>query len=280
MYIVAHTSVARDEEGRPLSLVSHIEDITERHHTDEALREALQRQNEMLDRLMELDQMKSDFVATVSHDLRTPLTSIVGYVEMLLDGDVGEISDRQHHILETVQHGAAQLQRRIDDLLTFARIEAGTYEPERLELELGAVVGEALKTVQGQASHKGVDLHVDRAGDVRVVGDSHQLEQLVLNLAGNAVKFTPAGGHVDVVVRRDRSQAVLDVTDTGIGISPEDQPLVFERFFRSSDVRERQIQGTGLGLAIVRSIVDAHRGSISLESTVGEGTTFSVRLPA
>jgi signal transduction histidine kinase/HAMP domain-containing protein len=241
----------------------------------------LEREREMVHRLRELDQAKSDFVASVSHELRTPLTSIRGYVEMLRDGDAGEIQPDQEHMLEVVQRNADRLLGLIEDLLTLSRIESGAFRVALSPVALDDIVRATLEELRPPASERGVTLVADVAKDVPVVlGDSAQLERVLLNLLSNAIKFTIDRGRVVVRVRPSGEAVELEVEDEGIGIPEAEQGHLFSRFFRSSTSQERAIQGTGLGLTIVKSIVEHHGGEISVRSRPGVGTTFTVRLPA
>jgi signal transduction histidine kinase len=238
-------------------------------------------EREMVQRLRDLDQAKSDFVASVSHELRTPLTSIRGYVEMLRDGDAGELGPDQERMLEVVERNADRLLGLIEDLLTLSRIESGAFRIARIPVALDGVVRAMVEELRPQALGRGVELVADVAGDVPVVlGDSAQLERVLLNLVSNAIKFTIDGGRVVVRVRPSGSTVELEVEDEGIGIPEAEQHRLFSRFFRSSTSQERAIQGTGLGLAIVKSIVEHHGGEITVRSQPGTGTTFTVRLPA
>ena len=240
-----------------------------------------EREREMVQRLKELDQAKSDFVATVSHELRTPLTSIRGYVEMLSDGDAGELEPDQQRMLEVVQRNADRLLALIEDLLTLSRIESGTFRVASVPVALGGIVHATLDELRPQALGRGVELVADVASDIpAVLGDSSQLERVLLNLLSNAIKFTLDGGHVVVRVRQLGAAVEVEVEDEGIGIPEAEQDRLFSRFFRSSTSQERAIQGTGLGLVIVKSIVEHHGGDIAVRSQPGVGTTFTIRLPA
>jgi signal transduction histidine kinase len=239
-----------------------------------------EQEREMVQRLQELDQAKSDFVASVSHELRTPLTSIRGYVEMMRDGDAGDLEPDQHRMLEVVQRNADRLLALIEDLLTLSRIESGAFRVARLPVALDGVVHSTLDELRPQAVARGVELVADVASDVpMVLGDSSQLERVLLNLLSNAIKFTVDGGRVVVRVRPSGTVLEMDVEDEGIGIPEVEQDRLFSRFFRSSTSQERAIQGTGLGLVIVKSIVEHHGGDIAVRSQPGVGTTFTVRLP-
>ena len=231
------------------------------------------------ERLHELDRMKDDFVASVSHELRTPLTSIRGYVELLREGDAGELTDEQHQFVAIVERNADRLLRLVGDLLFVAQVEAGeiTLEPGSTDVE--ELVREAVDAAQPAAAMKGIEIALDLDGLGEVHGDRARLAQVLDNLISNALKFTPPGGHVAVRTSRSADRGVIEVSDSGMGISEEDQSRLFKRFFRTASATDQAIQGTGLGLAIVKAIVEAHDGDITVESVEGEGTVFRVELP-
>lgn len=254
--------------------------------------QAYQQEQEISRRLRELDQTKSDFVSSVSHELRTPLTSITGYLEMLVEGEAGPLNADQLQLVEVVERNSQRLLDLIEELLTLSRIEAGSIRPGLDPVDLAAVIGEVHRAVLPMLSERDLSFTVEVPSDLGVVtGDAGQLERVILNLVTNAVKFTPDGGSVVVAAASindgtddgtDDSTdgyARLSVSDTGIGILPDEQDQLFTRFFRSSTARQHAIQGTGLGLAIVKSIVEGHGGSVAIESTPGHGTTVTVELP-
>ncbi|MGH3421339.1 MAG: sensor histidine kinase, partial [Streptosporangiaceae bacterium] len=237
-------------------------------------------ENRLVSKLRAVDQTKSDFLATVSNELRTPLTSIAGYVEMLRDNDIGPITQAQDKVLETVGRNAARLQHLIEDMLTLSKIEAGAFKTVMQPVDLAEIVTAAVAALQPAAAAKGLTLGCDRPGQGLVVsGDPGQLDRLLMNLLSNAVKFTPKGGWILAGARADAAMAVLTVADSGIGIPDNDQKQLFTRFFRASNAVYRSIPGTGLGLAIVRTIVDNHNGELTVVSREGEGTTVSVHFP-
>ena len=231
--------------------------------------------------LSELDRLKDEFISLVSHDLRTPLTSIVGYVDLILDDPA--LSDEHRQYLTIVARNTDRLHRLVDDLLFAARLQAGRLELALAEVDLVDVARHTVETLRPRAKAAGVDLALELApelnGGIPVVGEASRLAQLLDNLVSNAVKFTPDGGRVSVRVTRRPDRAVLEVVDSGMGIPADEVNRLFERFFRSSTVSERQIEGTGLGLYITKAIVEAHRGRITVDSEEGAGTTFRVELP-
>jgi signal transduction histidine kinase len=241
----------------------------------ESAQRQLLRRNEQL---LEADRLKDEFVALISHDLRTPLTSIMGYLELVLDD--GNLTEEQRGFLNVADRNADRLLRLVNDLLFVARFEAGQLELRPTELDLAAIVRQSVEESGPRAAAGGVELTCE-AGDVSSVrADKGRMFQLVENLVSNAIKFTPAGGDVRVSVTPVNGVVRLEVADTGIGIASVEQEHLFERFFRASTASEHQIPGTGLGLYITRAIVEAHGGSIAVRSDPGEGTSFCVELPA
>jgi signal transduction histidine kinase len=235
----------------------------------------LLRQNEQL---READRLKDEFVALISHDLRTPLTSIMGYLELVLDDD--NLTGEQRGFLNVADRNADRLLRLVNDLLFVARFEAGELELRPTELDLAAVVRQSVEESGPRAAAGGVELTCEAGAVSAVQADKGRMFQLVENLVSNAIKFTPEGGEVRVSVTPVNGVVRLEVADTGIGIASGEQERLFERFFRASTASEHQIPGTGLGLYITRAIVDAHGGSIAVRSDPGEGTSFCVELPA
>jgi signal transduction histidine kinase len=235
---------------------------------------ALQEQNE---RLRELDQMKGQFVSSVSHELRTPLTSIVGYMELLLGGEAGELNADQERFLQVMGRNCDRLTKLVDDILFSARVDAGRLSLDLQPVDLGEVAAATIESAGPVADAKGLELRLDvEPGIPPLPADPTRIGELLDNLLSNAIKFTPEGV-VAVVVARDGDHAHLEVTDSGVGIPAAEVDKLFERFFRAST--SSVAAGTGLGLSISKSIVEAHRGTISVRSTLGTGTTFLVDLP-
>jgi signal transduction histidine kinase len=226
-----------------------------------------------------LETLRQGFVSTVSHELRTPLTSIVGFVELLRDGVAGELSSEQLEFVDVVERGAGRLRALVDDLLLTGQIDSGRLVLDRAPVDLDVLVADLVAEARPAAETCKVELHAHLRPGTTVLADSLRVHQVVENLLTNALKFTPPGGRVHVVVAEEDRRGVLEVHDTGIGIPAEERPRMFERFFRASSVVSADTQGTGLGLSICRSIVDAHGGTIALVERPGPGATFRVELP-
>jgi signal transduction histidine kinase len=227
--------------------------------------------------LSKLDRVKDDFIASVSHELRTPLTSIRGYLELILDNEVGEVNEEQREFLKIIERNSERLLSLIGDLLFSAQVEAGRVELDLEDTELGVLVDDSVESARPRAAANGVELTRSTTDALALRGDTKRLSQLLDNLVSNAVKFTPSGGTVAVSLTRVNGCAVVEVSDTGPGISPEDQAHLFERFYRTSSAAT--IPGTGLGLSIAKVIVEAHGGVMEVASDLGSGTTFRVELP-
>ncbi len=227
----------------------------------------------------ELDRLKDDFVATVSHELRTPLTSMMGFLEMIREGEAGELNEEQQRFLAIVYRSSERLQRLVGDLLFVARLDANGLQLQFADVDVTEVVRDAVESTAALARSRTIDLRSELAEVPPVFGDRERLSQLVGNLISNALKFTPEGGTVTARTFVDGDSAVIEVSDTGIGIPEAEQSRLFQRFFRSSTATEQAIPGTGLGLVISRAIAEAHGGTISVRSAPGKGTSFRVELP-
>jgi signal transduction histidine kinase len=231
------------------------------------------------ERLVELDRLKDEFVATASHELRTPLTSISGYLEMSLDPAEGPLSPARESHLRIVQRNADRLTILVDQLLFLARADSHPLELVRQRVDLGEILDEAAETALPAACAKNIALLVEPVPPQRALADRSQLLRIVDNLVANAIKFTPDGGTVRLAARAEGGTAVLEVTDTGVGIPSAEQADLFDRFFRGTKAIEKATPGSGLGLAISQVIAEAHGTTIQVESTPGAGSSFRLALP-
>jgi signal transduction histidine kinase len=228
-------------------------------------------------RLRELDGLKDEFISLVSHELRTPLTSIRGYVELLLDEE--GLDEEQRRFLAVVDRNSERLLELVSDLLFLAQVDAGKLTFELGPVDLEELVAECVESALPAAAAKGVAVASTIDHLPALDGDRARLAQVLDNLISNAIKFTPAGGRVEVRLAAADDTAVLEVEDTGLGLREDELARLFERFFRSSRATEHAIPGTGLGLTIAKTIVERHGGRIALESAVDVGTTVRVELP-
>ncbi|HYH34859.1 MAG TPA: PAS domain S-box protein, partial [Nocardioides sp.] len=255
-------------------------DVTEQRHSQMMLMAALEKERMAADRLRQLDAAKNEFVSTVSHELRTPVTSIVGYTEMLAEGEPVPPDPSQLPLLDTIARNGARLIALCNDLLTLSGLDSDGPAWSRAELDVRDLVRQVEDALRPMVRDRHLQVTFEVPPEpVRVLGDSIQLERVLLNLLGNAVKFTPEGGRLTTSVAARGGEAHLVVADTGIGIPREELDALFQKFFRASTAQDLAIPGTGLGLSIVAGIVAAHGGRIEVDSEPGAGTTFTVRLP-
>jgi len=225
-------------------------------------------------------QHKSEFLANMSHELRTPLNAVIGFSEVLLERMFGDLNPKQDEYLQDILSSGRHLLSLINDILDLSKIEAGRMELELTTFDLPVALDNALTLVRERATRHGIRLDLavdDRVG--AVVGDERKIKQVILNLLSNAVKFTPEGGRVTVRALPAGDAVEVAVSDTGIGIAPEDREAIFEEFRQVGSDYARKREGTGLGLTLARKFVELHGGTIRVESEVGRGSTFTVALP-
>ncbi|MEW6574049.1 MAG: ATP-binding protein [Bacillota bacterium] len=227
--------------------------------------------------LKRMDETRRDFVAAVSHELRTPLSIIQGYTEAILDGMVQ--GEEQKEYLRAIREEGERLRRLAEELLDLRRMETGALRIRQEEVHLEEIAGWAAARFKAKAEALGIDFRVELPPLPPVLGDPDRLEQVVVNLLDNAFRFTPPGGSVMLRLASAPDGVALSVRDSGSGISPEDLPYIFEKFYRVDPARARESGGSGLGLAIVRQIVELHGGRVGVESRPGEGSVFTVVLP-
>jgi len=240
------------------------------------LRRYARHAGEVAERLRELDQMKDTFLVSVSHEFRTPLTAIAGYLEIMLEGSYDPATT--HRFLTVMQRGSARLLRLVEELLLVSRLTETGMDLDRADLDLTEVLRTAIEGVRVEAEQRDVRLIDRSSGPVPARGDVRRLGQALDHLLTNAVKFTGPGGEV-VVRSHEGDRPGVTIADTGMGIAEKDLPHVFERFYRGKAAEVMAVPGPGLGLAIVQAIVDAHHGTVRIESEPGVGTTVDVTLP-
>ncbi|MFH1488760.1 MAG: ATP-binding protein [Pseudomonadota bacterium] len=254
-----HGTILRDEEGRRLGALIVLNDVT---------------------RLKKLEDMRRDFVANVSHEIKTPITAIKGFTETLHDGAIKN-PEEAVRFLKIIDRHVSRLEAIIEDLLSLSRIEG---EEKKGEIELKeSSIGEVLKTTQqichAKAEEKKIRVILNCDEGLAAKINTPLLEQAAVNLLDNAIKYTGEGGTIIMEGHQEGNEVVINVIDQGCGIEKEHLPRIFERFYRADKARSRQMGGTGLGLAIVKHIMQAHRGLVSVESTPGNGSTFTITLP-
>lgn len=232
------------------------------------------------EKLKKIDKLKSEFVSAVSHELRTPLTSIKGYAAILMAGKLGEVPEAVKERLDKINRHSDSLTQLVNDLLDISRIESGKVGMKLEQLKLKEIIDEVSDLVMPQVKERKIQLNTEVPAELSLcLADKVQLVRVFTNLLGNALKFTPEKGTIAIKVKEQKDAFLVDVSDTGIGIADENLENIFEEFYRVDNAINQNIKGTGLGLSLVRRIIQAHKGRIWVESTVGVGTTFSFTLP-
>jgi two-component system phosphate regulon sensor histidine kinase PhoR len=259
MFLRAHTAPVRNDLGEIMGSVTVLQDISY---------------------LKELDKMKSEFIAMVAHELRSPIATVEQQLTVIIGGMAGELNEKQQQMMTRAKERARSVLTLIKDLLDFSKIEAGKMVQYKEPLSLAEVIPRVVEVMKADAAGKDIRIEIlhPLSGSI-IQADQNSMEGIFNNLISNAIKYTPDGGRVTIGLDDDEGFVRVSVTDTGIGIKDEDIPRIFDKFYRVKSSDTRQIVGTGLGLSIVKSIVDAHMGTISVESTEGKGTTFSILLP-
>jgi PAS domain S-box-containing protein len=227
----------------------------------------------------EADRMRDELIANISHELRTPLTSIVGYLELLHELDESELGPQARRLLDVVARNAHRELRLVNDLLAVSFVDEDRARMQFEPVDLGVLAAQVVEDHQVFARGAGLQVTHEAQESVVVRGDADRLTRLLENLVVNSCKFSPPGGVVRVVVGADRSDALLTVVDTGIGVTEAERARIFDRMYRAPGAIVRQVDGAGLGLSIAKGIVDAHSGTIAVESAPGQGTTVRVTLP-
>ena len=224
------------------------------------------------------DRVRRDFIANASHELRTPVTAITAAAETLLHGGI-QLDDQSRGFVEMIARHAERLTRLTDDLLDLSRLETGAWKPALGPVQLAPLAAGLVELMRPRAAEKAITLNADVPERLRANADRRALEQILVNLLDNAVKYTPQGGRVTLLGDGLGPQVMVSVVDTGPGIEPQHQARIFERFYRADAGRSRELGGTGLGLSIVKHLVQAMHGTVGATSVYGQGSTFQVRLP-
>ncbi len=223
--------------------------------------------------LKKLEQVRKDFVANVSHELKTPVTSIKGFSETLLDGAMNDEAFREK-FLRIIWKESERLQGLIHDLLELSKIEQNYFKLNITKVNLTQATEDVVDLLKKKADQKDISLNVQTEGHCEIAGDQERIKQIAINLINNSITYTPSGGKIDIIINGKEDSVQWEIHDTGIGISEKEIPRIFERFYRVDRARSRNSGGTGLGLAIVKHLVEAHDAKIQVESVVGEGTSF------
>ena len=267
------------DEGGHQVIQCNIRDITARKQREEEFKQLMVREKEARAEAEEANHVKDEFLATVSHELRTPLTAILGWSTMLCNDTLDEAASAR--ALEVIDRNAKTQAQLIEDILDLSRIINGKLQLQVRPVGLAEIVNATIECLRPTADVKAIQIQAQLDPDVGLVsGDPNRLQQVVGNLLANAVKFTPEGGRVKVKLERVNSDALINVTDTGVGISAEFLPYVFDRFRQADSASTRKYSGLGLGLEIVRKIVEMHGGTVLAESCgEGQGASFTVKIP-
>jgi signal transduction histidine kinase len=266
-----------DNDGRVIGTFGISRDVTAQVSAENLLARQASELSVQNDRLRELDRLKDEFIAAVSHELRTPLTSIIGYIELLEEEGGG--GPNTARFADVIGRNAEQLLRLVGDLLFLSRTRSGRLALDYRVTNLAEAAAQAVAEARPEAQFKDIELTLTAAAVPPFAADPTRIGQLFGSLVSNAVKFTGNGGRIDVGIGAEDGQAVVTVTDTGLGIPTADLERIFERFYRTAAAARQLVPGTGLGLAIAQAIVEAHHGSITVDSSEGMGSTFTVRLP-
>ncbi len=246
-----------------------------------AQRDEIQTLKMSLTKLEELDKFKSEVVSNVSHELRTPLFSLGAAVDLLFEDLADKIGERSKATAQIIQNNILRLNQIVNNILTFSRIESGTLKPKFLKMDIAGLVNEAFTNLSPLIAKQGLtwDVELNGLGKIEIDGDYDQMHQVFINLIGNAIKFTPAGGKIGARFAKEDDMVSVCIWDTGRGISKENLARVFERFYQEDSSSTRAVGGAGIGLSIVRSIVVMHGGKAWFESELGKGTSCFIKLP-
>jgi two-component system, OmpR family, phosphate regulon sensor histidine kinase PhoR len=230
--------------------------------------------------LKKIDQMKSDFVSMVSHEIRSPMNSLLMQLKIILDGLAGSVTDKQREILERASGKILNLTNLVSELLDLARIESGLISHEKESMVMSDLLADQVRFHGAAAKEKNIGISFESIPDLPAILANRQgMDEVFTNLITNAIKYSPGGGNITISAGVENEYLFVKVSDTGFGIPAEDRDRIFTRFYRVKDKHTREIHGTGLGLAIVKSIIEAHHGNIRVESEEGHGTAFTVFLP-
>jgi signal transduction histidine kinase len=249
----------RDRLGRNLGTITVLHDITE---------------------TKKMDQLKSDFVSMVAHEIKSPMNTVLAQLKIINDGLAGEVTPKQKEILDRTSERIISLVNMSSELLDLARIESGLVTQEKEKLSLDRILENQVDFYRPSAAEQGIELILEPMNALPpVMGNQQNMEEVFSNLISNAIKYSPDGGKIRIAAEAEEKYVRISVRDTGLGMSPDHIARIFDRFYRIKDDHTRMITGTGLGLPIVKSVIEAHNGIISVDSEPGRGSTFTVYLP-
>lgn len=232
------------------------------------------------DKLKALDQIKNEFLSMASHQLRTPLTSIKGYVSMVLEGDAGSLTTQQHKLLQESFNSSERMVRLISDFLNVSRLQTGKFAIEKTSFNLKEVVKQEVSNLEIIAGSHDIKLKLKVAdGNYPIIADESKIRQVIMNFVDNAIYYSHPSSTIIVNLEKIKDQAALTVVDTGIGVPKDEQAKLFTKFFRAQNARKQRPDGTGVGLFLAQRVISAHKGSIIFSSTEGQGSTFGFKLP-
>jgi PAS domain S-box-containing protein len=276
-------SLSPVKSGNGFRVTAIIRDITERRLAQQHLQEVHHkyvRELELRNREMQrADRLKSEFLASMSHELRTPLHTIIGFSELLAEETDKILEEKHKRFLDHIRKDSMYLLTLINDILDLSKIEAGRMELHRDAIDIAAVLEEALSSIRPQALAKSIEIEAGLDLPARVSADPVRLKQVLFNLLSNAVKFTPEGGRIRIEILTREKHVEISVSDTGVGIPPEDHTAIFDKFHQAGATTKGVREGTGLGLAITKRLVERHGGRIWVESEVGKGSRFTFTIP-
>ncbi len=232
--------------------------------------------NKMVLELGQMETMRQEFISNVSHEIQSPLTSILGFAEALENDQLSQ--DNRHHYLDIIKSESIRLSKLSDDLLKLASLESETVKLDCKTYRLDEQLKNLILACEPQWIEKNIDIEVSLE-EIKIIADENMLSQVWINLISNSIKYTPIDGNIRIEMKKQTHNIEISISDTGIGISEEDQLRIFERFYKTDKSRDRSKKGNGLGLSIVKKIIDMHQGTIHLNSQLGKGTTFTVTLP-
>ena len=268
------------ENGKTIGFQAIIRDVKKQKPAEEELKKSKRKIELQNIKLKKLDELKSSFLSVTSHELRTPVTPIKGYLQMLLNQKIGSITEEQKKILKIIQRNTNRLDHLIQDILDISRLESDTmrFIPEKTDVK--TMVEETVETMQSSADVKNIKINLELKDDIpELTIDKERIKQVIINLLNNAIKFSPDNSSINVKVRREKDDILFEVQDFGRGVPEDKQIKIFETFYQVDSKGDRKFGGVGLGLSISKGIIQAHSGDIWVESTLDTGSTFRFTLP-